>query len=429
VSLLHIDPAASLRVQEKEENTMRRRSFLAAAAALGSMPIISPRLQAATKSANLKITGIEIWRITGNADQMKAYQESFGHGKTRNLRVMPPSQMYLKILTNEGAEGFYGTFDQVAADAVMAIAPNIIGEDPLAIDSVWEKMHMGAHHYSGTYMFGVSTIDNCLWDLKGKILDLPVYRLLGGSRNTLEVYASCIGQSLEPERIRESAAQLKQEGYKSQKWFPTRGPADGQTGYEENLAIIQTLRETVGPNYNIMIDVLLHWDLAYAIRWCKDAEQYRPRWLEEPVPTYGQVDSIARLRQLTFIPIATGEHTYGRWEARDLIEHAAVDVLQIDPEWGGGISELLKICTLASVHGVIVCPHNQRTTALAHLVASQPPAVCPIMEYQIDIQPNLYYFDKNQMIPKNSQITIPDLPGLGVDLDESKIVKREKIFP
>jgi len=251
----------------------------------------------------------------------------------------------------------------------------------------------------------------------------------GGSRKTFDVYASCIGQSLEPDRVGESAAQLKKEGYKSQKWFPTRMPSDGQLGYEENVALIRILRETVGENYDIMIDALLRWNLPYAMKWCKDAEQYRPRWLEEPVPTAGQVESLARLRQMTFIPIATGEHSYGRWDAQELIEHHAVDVIQIDPEWGGGISELLKICTLASVHGLIVCPHNQRSTALAHIIASQPPAVCPIMEYQIDIQPVLYYFDKNQLIPKNSQITLPDLPGLGIELDESKIVKREKIYP
>jgi len=407
---------------------MQRRSFLAAAA-LGGIPAISAKLRAATKSANLKITGVEIWQATGNPAQMKAYQESFGHGTIRNLRVLPASQLYLKILTNEGTQGFYGTFDQTAADAVMGIARNIVGEDPLAIDSVWEKMHGGAHRYSGTYMFGVSTIDNCLWDLKGKLFDLPVYRLLGGSRKVLEVYASCIGQSLEPDRVRESSAQLKKEGYKSQKWFPTKGPADGQAGYEENVALIRNLRETVGPNYNVMIDALLRWDLPYAIRWCKDVEPHRPRWIEEPVPTAGQAESLARLRQTTFIPIATGEHSYGRWDAEELIEHNAVDVIQIDPEWGGGVSELLKICTLASVHGLMVCPHNQRSTALAHLVASQSTLVCPIMEYQIDIQPNLYYFDRNQLIPKNSQITLPDLPGMGIELEESRVVSFKKIFP
>jgi L-alanine-DL-glutamate epimerase-like enolase superfamily enzyme len=147
---------------------MHRRSFLKAAAAAGA-PLISQKLRAATKSANLKITALEIWQATGNPDQIKAYQASVGHGTTRNLRNLQPSQYYLKILTNEkGAEGFYGTFDQTAADEVMSMARNVIGEDPFAIDTVWEKLHSGAHHYSGFYMYGVSTIDNCLWDLKGK---------------------------------------------------------------------------------------------------------------------------------------------------------------------------------------------------------------------------------------------------------------------
>src|ERR1039457_7445719 len=112
---------------------MRRRSFLAAAAALGGRPVISPGIRGATKSANLKITAVEIWRLTGNPDQMKAYQASFGQGTTRILRNIPASQLYLKILTNEGAEGFYGTFDQTAADAVIGIARNLIGHDRLAI--------------------------------------------------------------------------------------------------------------------------------------------------------------------------------------------------------------------------------------------------------------------------------------------------------
>jgi L-alanine-DL-glutamate epimerase-like enolase superfamily enzyme len=174
---------------------MRRRSFLAAAAALGGMPTISPKVQGATKSANLRITAVEIWRFTGNPDRIKAYQESFGHGTTRNLRNLSASQLYMKILTNEGVEGFYGSFDQTAANAVMGMARDVIGQDPLAIDTIWERMHAGAHRYSGTYMFGVSTIDNCLWDLKGKFLGIPVYQLLGGSRKTFDVYASCIGQS------------------------------------------------------------------------------------------------------------------------------------------------------------------------------------------------------------------------------------------
>ena len=410
---------------------MRRRSFLAAAAGLGGMPMISPRVQGATKSANLRITGVEIWRLTGNPDQQKEYQASQGQGTTRNHRPMPVSQLYMRILTNEkGVEGFYGTFEQSSADAAMGLARTVIGIDPLAIDTIWDTLHGGAHRYSGTTMFGVSTVDNCLWDLKGKFLDIPVYKLLGGSRSTVDVYATCLGFPTELDQIRERAAQVKKEGYRAQKWFTgAMGAADGDAGFERSVGMARVLRETLGEYYEFMIDASCRWDLSSAMRWCRAVEQYRPRWLEEPVPTAGQVESLARLRQMTTIQIATGEHNYGRWEANDLIKAGAVDVIEVDPEWGGGISELLKIGTLASAHGLIVSPHNQRTIALAHLMASQPRATFPIMEYQLNIQPNLCYFEKNPLVPKNSQIKLPDLPGFGIELDESKIVKREKIYP
>ena len=410
---------------------MRRRSFLAAAAAMGGMPMISPRVQAATKSANLKITAVEIWRLTGNPDRQKAYQASEGQGTTRNHRPIPVSQLYMRILTNEkGVEGFYGTFEQSSADAAMGMAPTVIGMDPLAIDTIWDTLHGGAHRYSGTAMFGVSTIDNCLWDLKGKFLDIPVYKLLGGSRSTVDVYATCLGFPIELDQVGERAAQVKKEGYRSQKWFTSAmGAADGEAGFERSVGMARVLRETLGEYYEFMIDASARWDLPSAMRWCKAVEQYRPRWLEEPVPIAGQVESLARLRQMTTIQIATGEHNYGRWEVNDLIKAGAVDVIEVDPEWGGGISELSKICALASAHGLIVSPHNQRTIALAHLMASQPKATCPIMEYQLNFQPNLCYFEKNPLVPKNSRIELPDLPGFGIELDESKIVNRKKIYP
>jgi L-rhamnonate dehydratase len=389
---------------------MDRRSFFAAAAgALGAMPLFSPRVQAATRSAKLKITAVEIWRLTGNPDQQKAYQASEGHGTTRNHRPMPLSQLYMRILTNEkGVEGFYGTFEQNAADAAMGMAQRVVGMDPLAIETIWETLHGNAHTWSGSYMFGVSTI-----------------------QNIVDVYGSCIGQPIEPDRVAASAAQLKQEGYKAQKWFTSPlGPEGGDSAFEQAVGMMRVLRQTLGENCEITIDASRRWDLPFAMKWCKAVEQYHPRWLEQPFEVPAQIAPLARLRQMTSIPIATGEHNYSRWEVNELIKADAVDVIQVDPEWGGGISELVKICNLASVYGLSCSPHNQRTIALAHLMASQPKVTCPIMEYQINIQPNLCYFEKTpRLAPKNSQIVLPDLPGFGIELDESKIVKREKTYP
>ncbi|MFC1551616.1 mandelate racemase/muconate lactonizing enzyme family protein [Candidatus Latescibacterota bacterium] len=411
---------------------MRRRSFFSSVVALSAMPLVSPEVHAATKSAGLKVTGVEIWRVTGDRDQAAAYQKELGHGTIRNLRNPPTSHTYIKILTNAGVEGFYGPSESRATRVIQdRLARSLIGKDPLAIDSIWEDMTRGAHRYTGyDYLIGVSYLDNTLWDLRGKFFDVPVYKLLGGSRNVIDVYASAIQQSIEPDRIRESAAQLKEEGYKAQKWFPERSrQALGKKEYEEDVAMMRILRETVGDNYDIMIDPLLTWNLPYAIKWCKDVEQYHPRWLEEPFQTYLQLEPLARLREMTSIPIATGEHNYNRWVFHDLMKAGAVDILNPDPEWGGGISEIVRICAMASAWGLQVSPHHMKQHALAHIVASQPHSVCPYVEYRHGMYMGTSYFDKYPIVHNgNSQIELSDRPGFGVELDESKIVNMELIY-
>jgi L-alanine-DL-glutamate epimerase-like enolase superfamily enzyme len=159
----------------------------------------------------------------------------------------------------------------------------------------------------------------------------------------------------------------------------------------------------------------------------RSVEQYQPDWIEEPVMREN-VEAFAHLRKMFRIPIACGEHKYGRWSIRELIGADAVDVIQSDPEWCGGISETIKICHLASAHDLVVSPHNQRSIALAHVIASQPPTLCPIMEYQVNLQPRLAYFEKNPIIPpKDGQIELPDRPGFGIELDKSKIESMEKV--
>jgi L-rhamnonate dehydratase len=413
---------------------MRRRSFFARAAALGAMPLLSLETVPQTKSAGLKITGLELGRVTGDAKRYDQYldQEYPKGGMVRpadQRTTTPPSRIYLKILTNGGVEGLLGPHDQNVVEEIMR-AQNVIGMDPLAIETVWESMVTGNNRYTGTYMFGVSAITNTLWDLKGKLCNLPVYKLLGGSRKVVDCYATTIGMPTGTVReIAEGAARVKKAGFTGQKWFPTLGPRDGAAGFEFNVTMMQALRETTGDNYDIMIDGLTRWDLSYAIKWCKAVEKYRPRWLEEPFQTYQQIEPLARLRQTTSIPLSTGEHNYNRWEFHELMKAGAIDILNPDPEWCGGISEIIRICALASAHGLIVSPHHMKLIALAHIVASQPPAVCPVVEYRHPMYMGTKYFERDPIVHNgSSQIELPDRPGFGVELDESKIVNREIIF-
>jgi L-rhamnonate dehydratase len=431
---------------------MDRRSFVRGITGIAGLAAIShdarAQLTAQTdaqakahlgNSVSLKITGLELWRATGDPQRYDAYLDA-EYPKAGMVRpaAVPgrtpqqpaiPSRIYLKILTDAGFEGFHGPHDQNVVDEITR-ARSVIGMDPLAIDTVWESLVTGDNRYTGTYMFGVSAITNTLWDLKAKLCRLPVYRLLGGSRKVVDCYATTIGMPVDTiDVIAEGAARVKKSGFTGQKWFPTLGPRDGSAGFEFNVTMMKTLREVCGEYYDVMIDGLTRWDLPYGMRWCKAVEQYGPRWLEEPFQTYNQVETLARLRQMTPIPISTGEHNYNRWEYLELMKAGAVDVLNPDPEWCGGISEIIRICALASAFGLMVSPHHMKLTTLAHVVASQPPAVCPMVEYRHSMYMGTKYFEKSPIVHNGrSQIELPDRPGFGVELDELKIVKMEKIF-
>lgn len=388
---------------------MKRRSFLASLAVLGAAPRLGGLAQAApvgsaggSKRGDLKITKVEILQLTGK-------------NKRRAL--------YLKLHSNQDAFGLYGPIDNEAAMMVdRFFKRGLIGQDPLATEAYWDKMFKASRHSRGShYLMGLSAVDNALWDLRGRRFGLPVYRLLGGSRDKVRAYASCLGFSQEPPALQAKARQLKSDGYRHQKWFVrSRGPSYGPEGVEADAKIVRLLREAVGDDVDLMFDAFSTWDLNYALDWTRRVEQYRPRWIEEPFPS-ANIDAFVELSRETSIPVATGEHFYGRWDVHNFLEAGAISVVQSDPEWCGGVSELVKMCTLASVHSVNVIPHGHSIHAAMHVVASQPVEVCPLVEFLIGKMGSYYQFEKWQPKPVNGMIELPDRPGFGIQLDESKI--------
>jgi L-alanine-DL-glutamate epimerase-like enolase superfamily enzyme len=230
-----------------------------------------------------------------------------------------------------------------------------------------------------------------------------------------------LGFSQEPSALQAKARELKQQGYQHQKWFVRdRGPSFGPGGVEEDVKVVRLLREAVGDDVDLMFDAFWKWDLQYALAWTRRAEQYRPRWIEEPFQT-ANLDAFIELSRETSIPVATGEHFYSRYDVHKFLKNDAIMVVQADPEWCGGVSELVKICTLASVHGVNVIPHGHSLHAAMHVVASQPIEVCPLVEYLIQKMNSYYDFEKHQPKPVNGILELSDRPGFGIELDESKI--------
>jgi L-rhamnonate dehydratase len=337
--------------------------------------------------------------------------------------------LFCEIETDEGVTGTAGptTFGQ-ALIILQQLAPMLIGADPLATERIWDRLYRSmVHGRKGESMMALSVIDCALWDLKGKWAGAPVYRLLGGpTRETIPAYASTLGYSLEPHLVTQRAKEFVQQGYQAMKWFFREGPTDGVVGIKKNVALVQTVREAVGPDIDIMLDCWMSWDVPYTIRMAERLEEYHPRWIEEPVLP-DKIDQYAEIRRNVRIPISGGEHEYTRWGIKALIDAGAVDVLQPDIYWAGGLSEMVKICALASVNDLPVIPHGHSTPASLHLIASQPVTTCPLLEYLIKWNEIHQYFLKYPIKPVDGYVTLTDAPGMGMELDEVKIQEKREI--
>ena len=333
------------------------------------------------------------------------------------------SAIYLRIKTQDGLEGLYGPIEREPAMVIFEdLRPFLMGKDALATERLWDQMYRSNRHSrDGYFMMAISAVDNTLWDLKGRYWNTPVYRLLGGpTRESVEVYASCLGFSLEPEAVRKRCLAVRQEGYRYQKWFIGYGPGAGVEGLKRNVELVRILRETLGDDTELMFDAFSGWDQTYALEWAHQVEKYHPRWMEE-IAHPEKIESFVNLRHGTSIPIASGEHFYGRWEVQRYLQAGALSVVQADPEWCGGISELLKIGTVASLYDVPVIPHGHSIHAALHVIASQSPMTFPLGEYLINKMRHYYHFEKRAPVPQRAHIMLPKEAGFGIELDPEKI--------
>jgi L-rhamnonate dehydratase len=420
---------------------MNRRTFFTAAMA-AQIPAALPAFQGATRPGKLKITGIEIWKLEGHQDALtgvdKQYQVNPLH-IYEDLRPKPYadsanpkkissaiSALYLKIRTDGGVDGLYGPVDKEAAIIVdQQLKGFLMGKDPLAGEALWDQMYRSNRHSRrGLFLMAISAVDNAIWDLRGRYFGTPVYRLLGGpTRPNVEAYASCLGYSLEPDKVRARSVEFRDSGFRFQKWFLAYGPGDGPAGLKKNVDLVKTLRESVGDDVELMFDAFQGWSLDYAISWAKQVEQYRPRWIEEAFPA-DKVETFAQLRRSTSVPVASGEHFYGRMEVHDYLKAGAVSVVQSDPEWCGGITELVKTCTIASLFDAQVIPHGHSLHAALHVVASQSPGVCPLAEYLVTKMQSYYHFEKYPLAPVRGRFALPERAGFGIEFEDGKVEKR-----
>jgi len=339
------------------------------------------------------------------------------------------TSVFLSVSTDEGITGIAGPVELGEAFFVQHhMADIVIGEDPLATERIWDKVYRHLiHGRKGRPMFSVSALDCALWDIRGKAAGLPVYRLLGGPvRRTFPAYASALGFAIDPEKAADRARSFSDQGYTAQKWFFRYGPMDGEIGAQKNIQLVRTIRQAVGSEVDIMLDAWNSWDVRYAMDMARRLAEYRPRWIEEVVKP-DDIPGYARVRAASPVPIAGGEHEYTRWGARDYLTAGAVDVYQADTFWAGGISEMAKIFALASAFEIQAIPHGHSVPVNAHLTAAQSPTLTPYIEYLVQWNEITQFFLAHPIRPVDGQITVSDRPGLGLEIDDSKVIERRKI--
>ncbi len=343
--------------------------------------------------------------------------------------VVRHRDLFLEVRTEEGATGLFGPVDGAPA-AILGreMREFLIGRDPLAREKIWDLLlRRERHSRSGYYMMAMSALDCALWDLKGKVLGLPVYRLLGGpTQEPVRAYASMLGFSLAPEALAERAREYRNLGYRAQKWFFRYGPAHGGEGASRNVEVARVLREAVGDDVALMFDAFNSWEVPYAVDVGRRIAPFRPAWLEEPVPV-DRLSGLRAIREGTGIPIATGEHLYTRWQVKQVLEAGAADVIQADPDWCGGISELVKIAALCSAYDAPLCPHGHSLHAALHVAAALPHSVLPQVEFLVLHQRNKQRFMKGYVEPQGGVLAPPEAPGLGIEIDPEKAQARREV--
>lgn len=347
--------------------------------------------------------------------------------------------MLVRVTTDTGAVGWgeaFGPPEPSAAIIDALFAPMLLGADPTDTAPLWERMYVRTRDYGqkGFAIHAISAVDIALWDLKGKMLGVSVSRLLGGRfRERVQAYATGLYFRPKEDFIDDLVAEARSHvaaGFRAIKM---------KVGYtpEADIRHTRAVRAAIGPDIHLMVDANHAYDAATAIRLGREFERLDVRWFEEPVIPE-DVESYAEVSRALDLPIAGGEAEYTRYGFRRLFAVRGVDIAQPDLTAAGGFTECVRIAALASAYGVRYVPHVWGSAvglaAALQFVAALPPATAslfplePLFEYD---RTTNYFREELATTPyrvDDGWVTIPDLPGLGIDLDE-RVLTRYQMRP
>ena len=326
----------------------------------------------------------------------------------------------VEIYTDAGVVGMApcGASSARRATVLGAIKSKLVGENPLRIGYLWNKMYMGGTRKpvaKGEYIASMGAVDNALWDLVGKALHQPVWVLAGGTQSRVRAYAAG-GYYQEGKGLPELCAEMERYVSAGFRAVKMKVGWPGVT-LKEDAARVRAVREAIGPDIALMIDANNAWDAKTALKFGRMAEPYDPYWFEEPVPA-DDLRGGALLVSALDMPIASGENEFTRWGARDLIAAHAADIIQLDPTTCGGISEWLKVAAMASAYHLKMAPHGNPNIGSCCVAA---------VENGLITENYPTSFHNALMGPVDFRadgcIYMGDEPGLGITWDEDLIAR------
>jgi D-galactarolactone cycloisomerase len=345
--------------------------------------------------------------------------------------VPKANEILVRLQTDEGVEGIGLATSYTPIEAAIhairsGLGELIIGADALAPEKLYQKLfsltwQRLAHEkgWSREALVRISAaVDIAAWDIMGKVAGLPLYRLFGGYRSEVPCYVTCAyyrdGKDLA--ELRDEMQMLKAQGHTA---FKAKA---GGAPLGEDMERLALMREVIGDDKDLMVDVNRGWDLATAIEGARLLEPLRPRWLEEPVRWADDRRELKLLAQRTRIPLSAGESELTSYGCRALLEEQAIEILQFDCTMMGGFTEGRKLAALCELNHVQVAPHHD-CFIHAHIVAASP-AGC-IVESFTDPERDPLQAELFEDPPRiaNGRLTLKETPGLGLTLSEAALAK------
>lgn len=347
---------------------------------------------------------------------------------------VPPRWLFLKITTDDGYFGWGEPIVEGHAATVKAAVEDmsdyLLGRDPLQIEDIWQTLYRSRFYRGGPVMMSaIAGVNQALWDIKGKYHDVPIYDLLGGKvRNKIETYAWIGGDR--PSDVAQQAQERKDHGLNAIKMNATNEVhyMDSFRHIEETVARVASIREQVGNDFGIAVDFhgRVHKPLAKML--IKELEPYHLMFVEEVVLPENN-EALLDIKNSTTIPIATGERMYSRYDFKHLLASGAVDIIQPDLSHAGGISEVVRIASMAEAYDVALAPHCPLgPIALAACIQVDALAYnALIQEQSLGIHYNQgsdlldYLVDPSVLDYEDGYINIPTGAGLGIEVNESRV--------